>query len=46
LPASTAPCFGHVHRGFVLEPATGLTEGEFLDRRLAEFEQGHRALTG
>jgi isopenicillin N synthase-like dioxygenase len=32
----SAPFFGHVHRAFVLDPATGLTEGEFLDRRLNE----------
>jgi isopenicillin N synthase-like dioxygenase len=32
----SAPFFGHVNRAFVLDPASGLTEGEFLDRRLAE----------
>jgi isopenicillin N synthase-like dioxygenase len=32
----SAPFFGHVHREFVLDPETGLTEGAFLDRRLAE----------
>ena len=32
----SAPFFGHVHRAFVLDPASGLTEGEFLDRRLRE----------
>jgi isopenicillin N synthase-like dioxygenase len=32
----SAPFFGHVNRAFVLDPATGQTEGEFLDRRLAE----------
>ena len=32
----SAPFFGHVHRNFVLDPASGLTEGEFLDRRLNE----------
>ena len=32
----SAPFFGHVHREFVLDPASGLTEGEFLDRRLKE----------
>jgi isopenicillin N synthase-like dioxygenase len=32
----SAPFFGHVRREFVLDPASGLTEGEFLDRRLKE----------
>jgi isopenicillin N synthase-like dioxygenase len=32
----SAPFFGHVHRAFVLDPATGLTEGAFLDQRLKE----------
>lgn len=32
----SAPFFGHVHRAFVLDPATGLTEGAFLDQRLNE----------
>jgi len=32
----SAPFFGHVHREFVLDFASGLTEGEFLDRRLEE----------
>jgi isopenicillin N synthase-like dioxygenase len=32
----SAPFFGHVNRAFVLDPATGLTEGAFLDQRLKE----------
>jgi isopenicillin N synthase-like dioxygenase len=32
----SAPFFGHVHRAFVLDPASGLTEGAFLDQRLNE----------
>jgi isopenicillin N synthase-like dioxygenase len=32
----SAPFFGHVQRGFVLDPASGLTEGRFLDQRLRE----------
>lgn len=32
----SAPFFGHVHRSFVLDPASGLTEGAFLDQRLNE----------
>jgi isopenicillin N synthase-like dioxygenase len=32
----SAPFFGHVHRAFVLDPATGLTEGKLLDQRLNE----------
>jgi isopenicillin N synthase-like dioxygenase len=32
----SAPFFGHVNRAFVLDQATGLTEGEFLDQRLKE----------
>ena len=32
----SAPFFGHVHRAFVLDPTSGLTEGAFLDQRLAE----------
>jgi isopenicillin N synthase-like dioxygenase len=32
----SAPFFGHVHRAFVLDPVSGLTEGAFLDRRLSE----------
>jgi isopenicillin N synthase-like dioxygenase len=32
----SAPFFGHVNRAYVLDPATGLTEGEFLDQRLKE----------
>jgi polar amino acid transport system ATP-binding protein len=32
----SAPFFTHVRRDFVLDPTTGLTEGEFLDQRLAE----------
>ena len=32
----SAPFFGHVHRAFVLDPASGLTEGAFLDQRLKE----------
>jgi isopenicillin N synthase-like dioxygenase len=32
----SAPFFGHVNRAFVLDPASGLTEGAFLDQRLAE----------
>jgi isopenicillin N synthase-like dioxygenase len=32
----SAPFFGHVNRDYVLDPATGLTEGAFLDQRLNE----------
>ena len=32
----SAPFFGHVQRAFVLDPASGLTEGAFLDQRLNE----------
>jgi isopenicillin N synthase-like dioxygenase len=32
----SAPFFGHVLRSFVLDPSTGITEGEFLDQRLKE----------
>ena len=32
----SAPYFGHLCRDFVLDPATGLTEGAFLDQRLRE----------
>ncbi len=32
----SAPFFGHVHRDFVLDPSTGMTEGAFLDQRLKE----------
>jgi isopenicillin N synthase-like dioxygenase len=32
----SAPYFGHVNRAFILDPATGLTEGAFLDQRLNE----------